>query len=161
MAVHACDGVWRRIADHASETVWRPIAAARPATRNAQAAPNAMRRKARPPRKLARSALTALGRLKTAPTGLAEAGAGLAPPDRQGGSDGRRRRHAAQTPRSPGAASYKAPQPEHPSTEAGVFVLMLPLYRGDGLGFSAHRCDGATPLPTVPDPVVVTHRSRR
>src|SRR5712671_5758343 len=163
MAVHACAGVWRWRAVHASESVCRPIAAARPATRNAQAAPNAMRRKARPPRNLARSALTAPGRLN-APTGFADAGLEVVPASvglvgaRQGGSDGRRRRHAAQTPRSPGAASYRAPQLVHPSTEAGVFVFMPPMYRGAGLRFSANQCDGATPLPTVPDHVVVTHR---
>jgi len=166
MAVHACAGVWRWRAVHASESVCRPIAAARPATRNAQAAPNAMRRKARPPRNLARSALTAPGRLN-APTGFADAGLEVVPASvglvgaRQGGSDGRRRRHAAQTPRSPGAASYRAPQLVHPSTEAGVFVFMLPMYRGAGLRFSANQCDGAALRPTLPDHVVVTHRPPR
>src|SRR6266851_4404642 len=163
MAIQAADGVRRWMDVHPSESVRRPIAAARPATRNAQAAPNAMRRKARPPRKRGRSALTAPGRLN-APTGFAGAGLEVVRASvglvgaRQGGSDGRRRRHAAQTPRSPGAASYRAPQLVHPSTEAGVFVFMPPMYRGAGLRFSANQCDGATPLPTVPDHVVVTHR---
>src|SRR5437899_8479556 len=83
--------------------------------------------------KFERCALVTPGRFNAA-TGLVDPGVGLDPGvgfpasvgldgARHGGSAGRRRRQAAQTPLSPGAASYSAPQLVHPSTAAGVFML--------------------------------------
>src|SRR5262245_4404680 len=86
-------------------------------------------------RKFGRWALKAPGRLAVEPmgwpagfepgdgAGFAPGAEALAPPERQEGSGGRRLRQSSQTPLSPGAGEYRAPQLEHPMTEAGVFML--------------------------------------
>ena len=133
---HAFDGVWCWMAVQASDRLRGRLLsdAPRPATSNAAAAaPIAMRRTARPLAKLGRCALFTAGRLR-APSGCADAGPEFVAGARQGGSAGRRRRHAAQRPLSPGAGGYKAPQLVHPPTAAGVF--MLPMYRSASSRFT-------------------------
>src|SRR5439155_19687626 len=125
-AVHASESVRGRVVSEAPRA---------PTSNTAAAVAMAMRRRRRLLPKLGRCALLTPGRF-IAPIGLVDPGVGFVPASvgfvpasvgldgaRHGGSAGRRRRHAAQTPLSPGAASYKAPQLVHPSTEAGVFML--------------------------------------
>jgi hypothetical protein len=112
------DGAWWRTLFHASITGFgrRTIAAPTPPTSARTTAAIAMRRTFRRVPKFGRN-----GPPPGLAAGFPEIGRELGAAGRAGGP-GRKLRHASQTPLSPASGVYKAPHVEHPTTEDGVFM---------------------------------------